>query len=426
MMILIYLLILTVSNIFGLFNVIEDYRIPGIGKPSDFILILLNLIIIFKVLTKKPVLSIIEKKLVKIVLLISFYCFFLVFYSSIITNRESFNYALRSGASYFYFTAFLFPIFLLNKDKNLYQFINFIRIGALINGGIAIISNIVGYSIVSGVVSHENEVQNFVRIYLPGFFNYFVIIFWAIQFITKSKGKIKIHYFEMIISAMGIILFLGRTRMAVLALMLISVIYFLGYKSANRKKIIFYIVIFSIGLVSLFWILNLNTSEILLRFQEGYSNTEQGTGTLSMRFYAIMMGYDVFKDMPIFGTGFIHYTSSFFSQLVTNTGYAITNSYDFGLASILFTTGIAGFGLITFLIISFLKYVKKQLNKMREISRYDNIFVFSLTILTLVFFVYFIEQISGNVFGLRTVTYYMLSMGFVVKTLSNLEFDEGQ
>lgn len=419
--ILIYLLILAVSNIFGIYNILEDYRLPGIGKPSDFILILLNLILFIKILIKKPNLNVVEKKFVKIIFVIFIYCIFLVFYSSVITNRESFNYALRQGASYFYFTSFLFPIFFLDNEKDLYRFINFIRIGAIITGGIAIISNIVGYSIVSGAVSHENEVQNFIRVYLPGFFNYFVIIFWTIQFITKNRDKIKIHYFEMIISSMGIILFLGRTRIVVLILMLVSVILFLGYKSANKKKIIFYVIIFSVGLVSLFGILNLNTTEILMRFEEGFSGTKQGTSTLSMRYYAVVMGYNVFTDMPVFGTGFIHYTSNFHSQLVTNTGYAITNSYDFGLPSILFTTGIIGFGLITFLIISFLKYVKQQLAKLKKTNQFDDVTIFALTIFTIVLFVYFIEQISGNEFGLRTVTYYMLSMGFAVKALSNLE-----
>jgi hypothetical protein len=41
---LIYLLIITVTNVFGIFNILEEYRIPGIGKPSDFILLLLSLL----------------------------------------------------------------------------------------------------------------------------------------------------------------------------------------------------------------------------------------------------------------------------------------------------------------------------------------------------------------------------------------------
>jgi O-Antigen ligase len=419
MLMLLFLLILVITNFFGMFNALEAYRIPGIGKPSDFLLILLNIMVLAKVLFNKKILTIPEKSIIKLNLIVLSYIVFLIFYSSFFTGRESFNYALRVGGIYLYYSAFLFPIFLITKQKDFFNFINFLRIGGIITGSLAIISNILGYSVAHGVVS--GGYGNFIRVYLPEFFNYFVIVFWTIQFITKERRIIKIHYVELFISILGIILFVGRTRMIVLVLMILGSMYFLSKQSKNRKKILLYFIIFGIGMFFILNIFQIDAAIILQRFQDGYIETQQGTGNLSLRFYAIGLGYEIFSTMPFFGTGFIHSNSNFFSNLVTTdfgSAYATTNNTDFGLASILFTTGIIGFSLITMFIISFLFIIKNELTKMMTYYKINIQIIFGLTILTMVLFEYFVEQVSGNTFGNRSMTTYLIAMGFAISQIS--------
>ena len=421
-MFLIYLLILAVTNLFGTLNILEDFRIPGIGKPSDFILVLLNLVVIIKLFTNKLYFNKEEKKFIKINTLILLYVFFLIFYSSVITGIQSFNYALRIGGIYLYYSAFFAPLILLSSKKKLYQFINFIRLGGLVTGSIAIISNVLGYSIVSSVL-HSSDYGSFVRVYTPGFFNYFVIIFWTIQFITKKKSKIKIYYIEAIISSLGIILFLSRTRFIVLFFMLITVFYILSFNKANLKKTFGYLSLVSLSFIFAIMIFGFDIRDIIGRFQEGYINTQIGQGTFSYRLYAISIGFGIFLSTPFLGVGFVHPDTNYFKNLSFVTEqkevYAVTNNADFGLASILFTTGLIGFVLITFFVISFLRRIKLKLNEFIKSNSINIQFIYSLTIFVIVLYVFFIEQLSGNVFGYRTVTLYVISMGVALKVLNS-------
>ena len=429
--ILIYLLILAVTNIFGIFNILEDYRIPGVGKPSDFILILLVLVVIIKLLKKKVELTSQEKKLNKIALVIVIYVFFLTIYSSIITDRETFNYSLRTAAPYLYYISFLFPIYLITNERQLIKFINFLRIGGFITGIIALISNLVGFSIASGAYSLEQG--SYVRVYLPLFFNFFVVVFWAAQYLVKNKFELRIYYWEMIISALGIALFLGRTNIIVVLLALLYLIWFMSKSSTKAKRRTVYLfVLFVSGLILSFILFNFNPTGIIERFQTGYEGTLGGTSTFSYRLLAIAMGYNVFEQTPIFGTGFIHPTSSYYSHnlityIFSPVGYPITNNNDFGLASILFTTGIIGFVLITYFVVKNLYYIKVDLNKMVNNREFNTIFFYSLTMFITVLFIFFIEQLSGNEFGNRNIAIYAIALGFAVKFLpENSENDDLQ
>jgi len=104
--------------------------------------------------------------------------------------------------------------------------------------------------------------------------------------------------------------------------------------------------------------------------------------------------------------------------------YAATNSADFGLASILFTTGIIGFGLIIYFVLSILLFIKREIDKMRSNKDYNTIFTFALTILTMEFFIYFFEQIAGNVFGDRIVALHLISLAICIKFLTPLKSKE--
>jgi hypothetical protein len=227
----------------------------------------------------------------------------------------------------------LFPIFLINNEKSFYNFIDFLRLGGLITGLIAIISNILGYSIVKGVVSGTEG--DYVRVYLPGFFNYFVIILWLSNFLTEIKFKIKISYLEMIINALGIFLFLGRTRILVLILMIFFVFIFLTKKTRKRAKLIFVFATLAIGLLIFLQLFNFPINTFILRFIAGLEQLKDPNQALTGRWIAITLGYDVFSNSPILGTGFVHPTSSYYQNyLISITGIAITNSADFGLVSI--------------------------------------------------------------------------------------------
>lgn len=411
----IFILIILITNIFGIYDIRQEYRIPGLGKPSDFVLLYLVFLSFIYYLGRKNLLIQNENKFNKIVIFILLYMTFIVFYSSYITYRTSFNYALRTGAQYFYYVSFFFPIVLIRKKSDINSYINFLRLGGLITGSIAIASNILGYSFVAGAMS--KGYGSYIRVYLPLFFNYFVVVFWTIEKLHGRKSKIKIKFLEMLINLFGILLFLGRTSILNLLLMIFFVfIYLKGFKHFNKIAIVLLVFIFSMILLEYF---GLSTSLFFERFQQGYYNTLHGKSTLTGRTEAIALGYNVFKKMPFFGTGFIRPDTDFYKSFLLNSrGYAITNNADFGLASILFTTGIIGFLLITYFVIKLLKYIKQKINIMKKEKEYDLVFTYSLTIFTLTLFVYFFEQLVGNVFGSRMVALYIISLSIDIKILS--------
>jgi len=415
--ILIYLLILAITNVFAVVEILEEYRIPGVGKPSDFVLIALILVLFFGILTRKNKNSPSEiRTLVKYNLVVIGYVCFLIFYTVSILEIESLNYALRTASHYLYYTSFLFPLFLIDNEKLFYKYINFLRLGALTTGVIAIVSNILGYSIVTGVISGEEG--GFIRVYTPAFFNFFVILFWFVQSILKYKSKIKINYLEMVISALGILLFLGRTRIIVLLLMLIFIFLFVTRASKKKAKVVF---AFSFLLLSVHIFLeyfNFPFEEIIDRFYTGFEKLNDPKDALTGRWVSIKLGYNVFIQYPIFGTGFVHHSTDFYiNHLISSKGQALTSSADFGLVSILYTTGLFGFIIITLFIIRLLKYIYKILNNMRSRKYYTDKYTFGLVVFIIILMVFFIEQISSNEFGSRSVAIYLLSAGYAVKFL---------
>ena len=416
--ILIYLLILFVTNIFGLFNVLEEYRLPGIGKPSDFVLLALNLLVILKIFNQNYKIDLQKEinRLIKLNLLILAYIFFLVLYTVYIKNIETFNYSLRVASHFFYYSSFLFPIYLIDDHKNFYRLINFLRLGGWVTGLATIISNILGYNIASGVVSGEEG--NFIRVYMPGFFNYFVVLLWFSSFLSKRKYRFKISYIEIIVNALGIFLFLGRTRILVLLLMIIFIFIFLTKRTGKRWRIIFAVSALSISIILFLQIFNFPINTFVERFLLGYEQLKDPNQALTGRWLAMTLGYDIFINSPIFGTGFVHPTSSYYQAYLTSfTGQALTNSADFGLVSILFTTGIVGMIVILNFIVKYLLFVYKYLKSMLYKNQINEQFIFSISIFAIILFVFFVEQIAGNEFASRIMAVDLVAAGYSIKFL---------
>jgi len=422
--ILIYVLILFVTNIFGLFNVLEDYRLPGVGKPSDFVLIALNLLVILKVFNQNYKIDLQKgiKGLIKSALLILAYVFFLVLYTVYYRNVESLNYALRTASDYLYYSSFLFPVFLIDDHKNFYSFINFLRLGGWVTGLAAIISNILGYNIAGGVVSSEEG--TFIRVYMPGFFNYFVVLLWISSLLSKRKFSFKISYIEMVVNALGIFLFLGRTRIIVFLLMIIFIFIFLTKRTRKRWRIVFAVSALSIGIILFLQIFNFPINTFVERFLMGYEQLKDPNQALTGRWLAISLGYYVFISTPLFGTGFIHPTSSYYrAHLISFTGQAITNSADFGLVSILYTTGVIGIIIILNFIVRYLMFVYKYLKSMMYKNQINEQFIFSTSIFAIILFVFFVEQIAGNEFSSKIMAVDLVAAGYSVKFLNKINIE---
>lgn len=415
---LLCVLILLITNILGLFNVVETYRIPGVGKPSDFLLIFISLATFVIWFGRRKSISSEEMRLVVFTILLVLYFLWLVFYTSEIANRNSFNYALRVGAPYLYYIAYLFPIFLVTREKQFLRFFSFIRLAGIASALISLLSNLLGHSITSAAQS--GEYLGFVRVYLLNHFSVTVILYGLITKLQKDT-KVEISYIEILINFLGLLLFLGRTALISLFLMILIVVLYLRGFGLSKKFALISIGVF--GTYMLVSIFGFGIGTIFQRFEEGLQDISGMTpGTLQTRLNLVAYGFTTFKEMPLLGTGFVRGDAPFYlSRLLSAEGYAMTNSSDAGLASILFTTGIIGFSLVVTFLIMNLKLIKRRLDIRRLNKNYDMVFNFALAVFASEIVRFFIEQISSNVYGDRYVAIDVMLLSFSVKLLVSKE-----
>lgn len=414
----ILLLILTLTNIFGIFNILEDWRIPGIGKPCDFILVSMNIAVLARIVTRSVKLSKIERRFSLMVFVLLAYFVFLIVYSSKIRAFESINDALRVGGPYMYYSSFLFPIFLATKRRHFVRFVNFLRLGGFVTGVIAIASNIVGYSIVSGVVSHE--AQGYIRVYLPYFFNMFVLGLWTVQKLSGYRKEFKIGMVELLINVLGIVLFLGRGLIIAAMLMIFTYLVITPTSFGKVARYSSFAALAVLGIVLSFSITGFSLGGIWERFAEGFMETLQGTGNFSSRLYAQQYGFQLFAQSPLFGTGFIYKTSPYYQVLFTPGGLAATNSADFGLGSILFTTGAIGFCLIAYLVFSLVIHIRRVLSTIHDTAGMNLEYVYSMTLIGLIPILFVVVQLVGNEFGGRGVAVDMIALAYGLKALGSI------
>lgn len=418
---LMYMLVLSVTNVFGMVEVLEEYRVAGVGKPSDFILIFLNVLTLIAVFggTNKELPTKL-KAIIKANIYLLLYVIFLVFYTVYYLRIGTVNYSLRTASDYFYYSSFLFPLYLIRKEKSFVQFVNFLRIGGIVTGIIAIASNVLGHSIATGVLSSQEG--GFVRVYLPGFFNYFVIMMWLAKFLAKTPSRFRISYPEVIINALGILLFLGRTRIIVSLLMMIFIFLFITKSASGRKKVILAVPILVLAVYFFMLYFNLPMTTLIDRFILGYDQLQDQNQALTGRLPLIIMGFGVFLNNPFFGTGFVHPTTDFYlSNLVGPNGMAITNSNDFGLVSMLYTTGLVGILIILNFFLRLLAYLKEILVDLRNKKLFDDSFRVGISLYAIVLFIFFVEQLAGNEFASRVMVSDLLTLGFCLKFLEPAE-----
>lgn len=412
----VYVLILGVTNVFGVFNILMDWRIAGVGKPSDFVLVFMDLMVLAAFLLRKSSLTKAERRFTALtIILLSYFCFLIV-YSSLYKGYESLNYALRDGAAYLYYSSFLFPLFLIDERGQLFRFVNFLRVGGIVTAAIAIISNVVGHNIVTGALS--GNYGGFVRVYQVYFFNMFIVGLWVVERAVRYEGRGKIFDGEVLINALGIILFVGRGLIVTTIVMILISFMVVGRERRRGGVLLRALLVGGIGLAGFFSLSELNPAVITERLTKGYTNTLQDRGTMSLRLNAELQGLRIFLESPIVGTGFVHPTSSEYSKLVNAKGYEVTDSADFGLASILFTTGILGFSLILYFLLSVFAYMWKKLKTLREEVTPDFLYLYSVTILVLNFVLFFIGQWTGNLFGWRDVAVELLTLGYAVRIIA--------
>jgi len=399
-------------DLFGFVSVMEKLRLSWAfgATPPDILLIMMFFAVLIKMLQVRfNEIAVHEnKKLIMLNGAIVLYIVFLILYSSFLTGRSSLDYAMRIGGGHFlYYSIFIIAMYQINKQSHIITLIQFIRIGALITALIAIVSNVVGYPVITILHSYYYKI---LRVNLPGYaFCLFIIIFGYIGHVLKQK-EVRISVLEIAVNLIGFLLFLGRTWTLSLLLMFITSIYFLR-KISLIKTILMLLLLLTIHQISFYFLGDINEVYVQ-RLESGYQETTVGKGSLVGRLDQIAAGYKVFKETPVFGTGFIREGSPFYEEKIARYGFAATYSADFGLASILYTTGIIGFVLIT----GFVTYsLKKMLN---IFSKTKNILVKNLALAgsLVVGFDYFLTQWAGNFFGTKWVVFYLVLIGIVLKS----------
>ncbi|MBA7555262.1 hypothetical protein ES705_47918 [subsurface metagenome] len=225
----------------------------------------------------------------------------------------------------------------------------------------------------------------------------------------KSK-EIHIFLLEIVVNLVGFLLYLARMWIGSLGLMLITAYYYL--RKGGLQVVVFAGVI-ALLLICLSPSIVTNIGgDIFERFRTGKEGLRDGTSSLNSRFTQIGWGYEVFKETPLFGTGFIREGSPYWDEKIAKYGCAVTYSADYGLFSILYTTGLIGFGLITSFIILSIKEM------MRVYHKSTNIFVKNLILASsiIVGIDYFVTQFTGLYFGTKGVMFYLLLIAISLKS----------
>ena len=421
--ILLMVLISLCFDLFGLFPVLQELQLPWAygATPPDLILVL----VLFAILIKSFRIHHDEvwlrnyRYLLRLNFLVVAYVIFLIVYSSFLTGRSPLNYAMRIGAGHFlYYSTFMYAMLFIHKRCHVKNLISFIRVAGILVALLSICSNILQRPIAISAVSAQYG--SILRVGVPGYsLSLFVILFGYISCVSKPK-ETRISLVEVAVNLIGFLLYLARLWIGSLGLMLITAYYYL--RKGGLKIVVF------AGVIALFAIClspsivtNIGV-DVFERFRAGNENLRDGTSSLNDRFTQIGWGYEVFKETPLFGTGFIREGSPYWDERIAKYGKAVTYSADFGLFSILYTTGLIGFGLITSFIILSIKEM------MRVYHKSTNTLVRNLVLATsiIVGFDYFVTQFAGNLFGVKRVTFYLLLIAISLKSYSIFEVVDGK
>jgi len=425
--VLLMVLISLCFDVFGLYPVLQELRLPWAygATPPDLILVL----VLFAILTKSFRIRPGEawwldyRYLLNLNWVIVIYVIFLTIYSSFITGRSPLNYAMRIGEGHFlYYSTFMYAMLFIDKQRHVKNLINFIRVAGILVALFSICSNITQRPITNAVCSAQYG--SILRVGVPGYaFSLFVILFGYINYVRKSK-EIQIFLLEIATNLVGFLLYLARMWIISLCLMLIISLTYLrkGVTKGATVATLFAGVIALVAICISPDIVSNLTTDISERFTSGYQEFRSGTSSMNIRFSQIRMGYELFRETPIWGTGFIREGSPYWENKIAPYGYAVTYCADYGLFSILYTTGLIGFSLITVFIILAIKEMMHIFHKSK------NVFVKNLALgaCVIVGVDYFVTQFAGNCFGTKQVTFYLLLIALSLKSYSIFESGENR
>jgi len=207
------------------------------------------------------------------------------------------------------------------------------------------------------------------RLYFKGAISLLMMMFstcfWVYQ--TATSSKMRKRYF-LLTMLFGIAVFLGFSRARWAALAFSVIVPFFFVMRAERKKVLWFIIvgIFGITIASLLiQLLGINIFSFYLKLYERiysmFFDLINQTGTFGYRMEDSAMRIKYFLDRPLLGVGFLHYLSASESIKAVIVKDLFIETVDSGIMTLLITMGLCGLGMFLLIIFVFVKRCLKTI-----------------------------------------------------------------
>lgn len=358
-----FFMILVSINFFGFTNA-SFLGLPGAFKLRDVCLLVLFFPFIGNTVLDKDSVQRTGTVFNKYLIIMFVFVVFIVFYTTYVFDVPLVS-CLRLARKYLFYLSFFFLIYFIKDEADLKNFMKVMFIIAVIQALLMTLQFVAGpnVKILAGVKMSSNVLQGLVvtrvRIHAA---SGLMTLFFAVSFwIYQCKKRNRIYLIIAMILGLGVFLEFYRTKWV--KEFLIVFVPFLFTLKRDRKKFITMIIAFSflaflslIMLHFLGWDIEEKLYKIFLHAKSTFFDAVNQSGTFSDRIQFSLERLRYFYERPLFGIGFLHYTSASSSNMAASITQGLFIEYiDSGICTILTTMGIAGAIVFLTISIAFLK-----------------------------------------------------------------------
>ncbi len=358
-----FLMILTSIYFFGF---VDDtfLSLPGAFKLRDICLLSLFFPLIGSMVLDKNSIKRTRTAFSKYLVLMMVFIAFIIFYTTYIFDVPIVS-CLRLARKYIFYLSFFFLIYFIKDETDLKSFMKIMFIIAITQALLMIVQVALGPNIklLAGVKMSTNVLQGLVvtrvRIHAA---SGLMTLFFAVSFwIYQCKKRNKIYLIIAMILGLGVFLEFYRTKWV--KEFLIVFVPFLFTLKRDRKKFAKMIIAFSfagflflIMLHFLGWDIQEKLYKVFLHAKSTLFDAINQSGTFSDRIQFSSERLRYFYERPLFGIGFLHYTSASSSSMAASITQGLFIEYiDSEICTILTTMGIAGAIVFSAISIAFLR-----------------------------------------------------------------------
>lgn len=367
--------IFIIIGCFGFFNPETFLAVKGIFKLRDVIFIIIILIFLLNLITKKSL--VIKKTPVNLIILsLILLTIFEIFYTLWLFDVSIIS-VVQTSRSYFYYLLFFPTLYFFIEKKELFLALKSFLFFSIIGAALIIGATIFGHSFPLPIyLESQLSTQNLSglvvnRLYLPGatlVTMAFAIVFWLILINNQIKHKLFFIFVTIFLGIAWLFTFSRAGWIQMFVVMISPVLMVREIRKKYIKKFLLIFFIFIIIIVSSNFFIGNNSfgwdffSKRVISIPNEIFGIE---GTFGYRITESQFRFDALRDNYLLGLGFLHpkLVSDFFKAPMDPQRQALAIS-DWGFFNLLINFGIFGFLWFLSMIILIHKRLKKIISEL--------------------------------------------------------------